>query len=68
MKPKQKAIELVEKFMELNKSPFITYQDKKCALICVNEIIKSHNPVKVKSGWNFEPEYWNEVKQEIEKL
>lgn len=71
MKPEEKAKDLVRKFIE---PTLIDFSDenfeatKRCALICVDEIIKSHNPVKVKTGWNFEPEYWLEVYSEIEKL
>ena len=35
-------------------------QAKQCALICVDEILEFHDRIDVK--------YWNEVKQEINKL
>ena len=58
MTPKEKAEELCNKHYHMN-----THCDdvKKCALITVNEILLGYmgNP-KVK--------YWEEVKQEIEKL
>ena len=71
MTPKEKAKQLVSSFGG------ITYRSaaKQCALICVDEIIKSHN-----YGINFidsegnikgqvtEVPYWQEVKKEIEKL
>lgn len=61
MSPKEKAIELVDKYQ------FILTQKesgKQCALIAVDEIIKS------KPYWDTQEEfeYWYEVKQEIEKL
>ena len=68
MTPKEKAIELHNKILD------ITYDDRdipgeptwvstKCALIVVDEIIKDKkmfNQISV--------EYWEEVKQEIENL
>jgi hypothetical protein len=70
--PKLKAIELIDKFED-----FVDYQEddcftqrekilinaKRCALIAVDEIIKEHYPQDIKRC-----EYWQEVKQEIEKL
>jgi len=57
MTPKEKAIELVEKFKELYDYGSL---GKDCALIAVDEII---NVTEF-----FELEYWYKVKQEIEKL
>lgn len=69
MTPKEKAKELVDKFARID-----GYQDtidlskceyeKQCALIAVDEIIKSINPFGMFLG----KDYWEEVKQEIEKL
>jgi len=55
MTPKQKAIELLDDFIQINGNSFFA---KDCARRCVDEIIKvlPH------------PDYWQEVKQEIEKL
>ena len=69
MTPKEKAEELVERYDET-----LTYLEskskaKQCALIAVDEIIKS-----IDFDWmevqNLESQhrYWQEVKQEIEKL
>lgn len=70
MTPKEKAKELVSKFVHLTKQTTgangTIYNSKKCALIAVNEIIKA-----VESDWSFmevRKEYWQEVKHEIEKL
>ena len=77
MTAKEKAIELVDKY-----SPFSVrnwYEDnevaKECALICVDEIL-DNLPFR-DYGFKFDSicsrfkavsEYWQEVKQEIEKL
>ena len=63
MKLKEKAIELMDKYWELNvddKAPVFTEKCKQCALIAVDELIKqvAHSDVG----------YWLEVKQEILKL
>lgn len=60
MTPKEKAKELVYKFDDAME--FATPQRfaKKCALIAVDEIMK-HNSFPTM-------DYWQEVKQEIEKL
>jgi hypothetical protein len=66
MTPKEKAIELYHKYFSMIEieSPIdrvssIPYV-KKCALIVVDEILKT-NPYKARN-------YWQEVKTEIEKL
>jgi hypothetical protein len=75
MTPKEKAKELVEKFM-----PFISGADrynttlgiydteisKQCALIAVDELIKS-SPQKPRS-YTDTMLYWEEVKQEISNI
>jgi len=58
MTPKEKAIELVEKFRNLGVNNY-EYKSKQCALIAVDEIMKAHA---------FDKMYWEEVKQEIKKL
>jgi len=74
MTPKEKAINLVEKFIPYTKVSkgslgLEDYYDnaKECALIAVDEILESH--YKLLSGVNTSIyKYWQEVKQEIEKL
>ena len=72
MTPKEKAIELVEKFEPLvttwdyyNDSPRwwqdILVDTKQCALIAVNEILGY-------MGADRGTEFWQQVKSEIEKL
>ena len=64
MTPKEKAIELYNKYMQM---PFPTHTDraKQCALIAVDEILDmvKHTPIEF-----IETDYWQEVKQEIENL
>ncbi len=64
MTPKEKAIELVGKLsMYFSENA----PAKQCVLICVDEILDSH--YKVHNG--VKPsiyKYWQEVKQEINKL
>jgi hypothetical protein len=59
MTPKEKAIDLVE---DMHDAPEMGYNEhaKQCALIAVDELIKSVSDV---NSW-----YWEEVKEEIEKL
>jgi len=62
MTPKEKALELYGKFLfytdvDREDSKVEIYNTKQCALIAVDEVINS-KPYK----------YWQEVKQEIEKL
>ena len=69
MTPKEKAKELVERYNCVNKAPgsFITtFQVKQCALIAIKEIMGciSWHLYPLDREWN----YWQEVKQEIEKL
>ena len=81
MTPKEKAKELVDKYIDLSDEcdcleyscicfTMYEYKAKKCALIAVDEIIKS-NPTKVTENavwFKLNIEYWQEVKQEIKKL
>ena len=63
MTPKEKANELVDKFIQTNGNAFFA---KECALIAVDECL-----VAVESDWGFMQrriEFWQQVKQEIQKL
>lgn len=64
MTPKEKAIELSQKYLLINKN--VSKHWKECALIAVDEIMKPsfHGYIYIKSIGN----YWEEVKHEIEKL
>jgi hypothetical protein len=65
MTPKEKAEELVGKYYF---QVFNLNQQKQCALICVDELMKDNaiNEEIVNGGLNFQ--YWKEVKQQIELL
>jgi len=80
MDAKQKARELVAKYLDINSEHIIdkdglwdkfsllsTDEAKQCALICVDEIIDSHYKVfkGAKASVN---DYWQDVKREINKL
>lgn len=78
MIPKEKAKELVDKFTDIE-NEYNEYSDfkqaKQCALITVDEILENVNYFFTeleKDGlpnkFDDEIEYWQEVKQEIEKL
>ena len=70
MTAKDKAKELVHRFLQIydGRVP----QAKQCALICVDEIYKLNNldVGRYEGEQNIEMyySYWEEVKQEIEKL
>ena len=78
MTPKEKAEELVDKFYQTTPNEYFVNepigikgryksweQAKQCALIAVDEILDmvKHTPIEF-----IETDYWQEVKQEIEKL
>ena len=68
MTPKEKAIELCNKFMIHNSyQSIVWYNAKQCALIAADEILS----IKKEIWDDFHSEYfkyWQEVKQEIELL
>ena len=74
MTPKEKAKELVDKFYKIEPVEPIYIgmdksQSKQCALICVDEQIKGNeNYKRYINNWQESNKYWQEVKQEIEKL
>ena len=70
MNPKEKANELVSKLKEVNEDYIDSYQSIPCALILVDEILDCVLPSCEFGGEinNHTIEYWQEVKQEIEKL
>jgi hypothetical protein len=67
MSPKEKAEELFTTYrfvLSIPNAPLGEYKDqiaKQCALIAVDEISSA-------IGFSINDEYWQEVKQEIEKL
>jgi hypothetical protein len=76
MTPKEKAEELVDKFMdytgfEINEQNNMSniFSAKQCALIAVDEILDTLGGTGVYGYADAAVEhYWKEVKQEIEKL
>jgi hypothetical protein len=63
MTPKEKAEELVYKFMD-TRIPW--KQSKLCALIAVDEILNHHH--QSQGLYRIDSYFWKEVKQEIEKI
>lgn len=74
MTPKEKALELINKYYHLKKRPLFTFWKdisyaKKCSLIAVNEImIAIPDASDDDSPYNHELVYWQQVKQEIQQL
>lgn len=67
--PKEKAKELVNKYLQIYDGRVI--QAKQCALIAVDEILKEISPLDyhpLGSYINSKLEYYQEVKKEIKKL
>jgi hypothetical protein len=64
MTPKEKAEELVDKFIQTNGNAFFA---KECALIAFDEIIDAIDWHEYEVP-NDQLKFWFEVKQEIEKL
>ena len=75
LSPKEKAKELVEEFRNSITS-FLSDKmkdenAKQCAIIAVNEMIKSERNALIKFNIvteSYIPKYYNEVKEEINKL
>ena len=72
MKAKDKAKELTQLFYNKQCShsiPKLAYKSaKQCTLICVDEIINTYPTPWSSLDIDPQKEYWQEVKQEIEKL
>lgn len=73
MTPQEKAKEIFDRMYqvsdELNKYPMCFDNAKQCALIAVDEILKTL--VDLSNGeftFIYQVQYWQEVKQEIEKI
>lgn len=64
MTPKEKANELIEKFIFINGNSFFA---KDCAIIAVDEILNS-NPTWFVDQMKSTHKFWQEVKSELEKL
>ena len=71
MTPKEKAIELFDKYDSFLYKEYDNLEAKKCALIAVYEILNldfNINCDATEKCVNPVMNYWQEVKQEIEKL
>ena len=71
MTPKEKAIELVDKFKlkhQFFTNSFIKTTAKECALIAVDEILSELTEIPYGLEYLNRLNYWLDVKQEIEKL
>ncbi len=68
MKPEEKAIDLIDKMMLGSKDRMYLKLAKQCALIAVDEILKSNPTIIDCTGTEFNYKFWTEVKKEIEKL
>ena len=66
MTPKEKALELIEKF-RISKAINESYA-KQCALIAVDEILDEIQPFELAWEYGAKIQFWNNVKQEIENL
>ena len=64
MEAKEKAIELVDKYYWTFGDGYLGDQHIQCALIAVDEILRTGNVIV---SYNV-TDYWQEVKKEIEKL
>jgi tRNA-dihydrouridine synthase len=67
MTPKEKTKELIERFKIINYDLDDIANHKECALIAVDEMIKQQKYQSENMIWSC-VDYWQEVKQEIEKL
>jgi len=65
MSPKEKAEELAASFMFMCHECDYLSKAKQCATLCVDEIIKNYDE---KYKYCNTKVYWEEVKQEIQKL
>ena len=64
MTPKEKAKNLVHKFIEINGNRFFA---KECSMIVVDEIIDSMQYMNIEYSY-IDLKYWNDVKREIDQL
>tara|TARA_R110000824_G_scaffold182_3_gene837 strand:+ start:13404 stop:13613 length:210 start_codon:yes stop_codon:yes gene_type:complete len=68
MTAKEKAKDLVDRFLNEQNDTEEISQAKQCALICVDEILKNQPyDIYTIDQCNNLTKYWKEVKQEIEK-
>jgi len=75
MTPKEKALELYNKYRNISPPLEANIRSKKNALIAIEELTEStFSKSKSWDNWKIQPadycttEYWQEVKQQLEKL
>ena len=71
MTPQEKAKDLVLKYLKIDnntKEWFNTHIAKQCALIAVDEMLNDDWYIATAEDSIERNKYWNEVKQELEKL
>ena len=76
MTPKEKALELVQKYFKANHQPYGFKDAKHCALIAVDELIKYHDDLMDVIRYELPSnivaiipyKYWYDVRKEIEAL
>jgi len=68
MTPKEKAKEMYDKMLNSDIMNMTKYCAKQCALIAVDELEKQEATLLNYNSESYSSEYWQEVKQEIEKL
>ena len=68
MTPKEKAIEIYNKFRNENSVMTANIRAKKQALICVKEIIYYMSGLHDSVCYNNANDFWEEVKEELQKL
>lgn len=74
MTPQEKAEQIVDKYLEVlpSRNPIMYIGDietaKQCALVAVDELMQSDWYIPTREEHNKWVQYWQEVKNEIEKL
>lgn len=69
MTPKEKALDLVDRYYWTFGDGYLGEQHIQCALIAVDEIIDSEPQYEWSNDyWKNPNDFWQEVKKEIEKL
>ena len=68
MTPKEKAVELVDKFLQYTPVEFEYEYAKQSALIAVDEAMYSLSVIPYGMEYLSKIDYWEEVKQEINNL
>jgi diphthamide biosynthesis methyltransferase len=69
MTPKEKALELIEKYQFIYIQNYTSMHEvTECALSTVDEILSATNEMVHENTGYYTDEYWHEVKSETEKI